>query len=130
MVLIQREEMTLVTVIRQYLQGKRYVVVSDDVWKVDFWGFIKYVLPENGNVASSDFIYKLQPLSSKSSWKLFCKKNFRDGVCPPELKNFSVDIVEKCGGLPLAIVTISGLLLLRRQNVFEWKRFSDDRGRN
>ena len=138
------DEMSLITLIRQYLQDKRYVVVFDDVWKLDFWGFIKYVLPENGKgsriiittrndeVASSciessfDFIHKMQPLSPKSSWELFCKKTFQGG-CPPELEKFSLDIVKRCGGLPLAIVTIGGLLS-RKQNVREWENFSDNLG--
>ncbi|XP_034690377.1 disease resistance protein RPM1-like [Vitis riparia] len=138
------DEMSLIALIRQYLQDKRYVVVFDDVWKLDFWGFIKYVLPENGKgsriiittrndeVASSckessfDYIHKLQPLSPKSSWELFCKKTFQGG-CPPELEKLSLDIVKRCGGLPLAIVAIGGLLS-RKQNVSEWKNFSDNLG--
>ncbi|CBI37303.3 unnamed protein product, partial [Vitis vinifera] len=32
----------------QYLQDKRYVVVFDDVWKLDFWGFIKYKAFQGG----------------------------------------------------------------------------------
>ncbi|KAL6339365.1 hypothetical protein AAG906_028098 [Vitis piasezkii] len=117
------DEMSLIALIRQYLQDKRYVVVFYDVWKLDFWGFIKYVLPDNGKgsriiittrndeVASSckessfDYIHKLQPLSPKSSWELFCKKAFQGG-CPPELEKLSLDIVKRCGGLPLAIVAI------------------------
>ncbi|XP_034690528.1 disease resistance protein RPM1-like [Vitis riparia] len=138
------DEMSLIALIRQYLQDKRYVVVFDDVWKLDFWGFIKYVLPENGKgsriiittrndeVASSckessfDYIHKLQPLSPKSSWELFCKKTFQGG-CPPELEKLSLDIVKRCGGLPLAIVAIGGLLS-RKQNESEWKNFSDNLG--
>ncbi|CBI37306.3 unnamed protein product, partial [Vitis vinifera] len=63
-----------------YLQDKRYVVVFDDVWKLDFWGIIK------------------------------CK-TFQGG-CPPDLEKLSLDIVKRCGGLPLAIVAVGGLLNL------------------
>ncbi|RVW64262.1 Disease resistance protein RPM1 [Vitis vinifera] len=139
------DQSSLMTLTRQYLQDKRYVVVFDDVWKLDFWGFIKYVLPENkkgsriiittrnDEVASSckessfDYIHKLQPLPPKSSWKLFCKKAFQGG-CPPELEKLSHDIVRRCGGLRLAIVAIGGLLSRKEKLVSEWKKFSDTLG--
>ncbi|XP_010652498.1 disease resistance protein RPM1 [Vitis vinifera] len=137
------DEMSLITLTRGYLQDKRYVVVFDDVWKLDFWGIIKCVLPENGKgsriiittrndeVASSciessfDYIHKLQPLSPKSSWELFCKKTFQGG-CPPDLEKLSLDIVKRCGGLPLAIVAVGGLLSRKEKLIPEWKKFSDN----
>ncbi|KAL6339355.1 hypothetical protein AAG906_028087 [Vitis piasezkii] len=139
------DESSLMTLTRQYLQDKRYVVVFDDVWKLDFWGFIKYVLPENkkgsriiittrnDEVASCckessfDYIHKLQPLPPKSSWELFCKKAFQGG-CPPELEKLSHDIIRRCGGLPLAIVAIGGLLSRKEKIVSEWTKFSDSLG--
>ncbi|KAL6339358.1 hypothetical protein AAG906_028090 [Vitis piasezkii] len=137
------DEMSLITLTRGYLQDKRYVVVFDDVWKLDFWGIIKCVLPENGKgsriiittrndeVASSciessfDYIHKLQTLSPKSSWELFCKKTFQGG-CPPDLEKLSLDIVKRCGGLPLAIVAVGGLLSRKEKLIPEWKKFSDN----
>ncbi|XP_034690542.1 disease resistance protein RPM1-like [Vitis riparia] len=139
------DESSLMTLTRQYLQDKRYVVVFDDVWKLDFWGFIKYVLPENkkgsriiittrnDEVASCckessfDYIHKLQPLPPKSSWELFCKKAFQGG-CPPELEKLSHDIIRRCGGLPLAIVAIGGLLSRKEKLVSEWQKFNDTIG--
>ena len=32
---------------REYLQEKRYVVVFDDVWEINFWGEIEHALPDN-----------------------------------------------------------------------------------
>ncbi|KAJ9697194.1 hypothetical protein PVL29_009116 [Vitis rotundifolia] len=139
------DESSLMTLTRQYLQDKRYVVVFDDVWKLDFWGFIKYVLPENkkgsriiittrnDEVASCckessfDYIHNLQPPPPKSSWELFCKKAFQGG-CPPELEKLSHDIVRRCGGLPLAIVAIGGLLSRKEKLVSEWQKFNDTIG--
>ncbi|KAJ9697207.1 hypothetical protein PVL29_009128 [Vitis rotundifolia] len=137
------DESSLMTLTRQYLQDKRYVVVFDDVWKLDFWGFIKYVLflmiriiitTRNDEVASCckessiDYIQKLQPLPPKSSWEvLFCKKEFQ-GRCPPELEKLSHDIVRRCGELPLAIVAIGGLFSRKEKLVSEWKKFSDTLG--
>uniref|UniRef100_F6I005 Uncharacterized protein n=1 Tax=Vitis vinifera TaxID=29760 RepID=F6I005_VITVI len=74
-----------------------------------------------------DYIHRLPHLSPDSSWELFCKKAFQ-GSCPPELKKLSDDIVKRCGGLPLAIVAIGGLLSRKEKIVSEWRKFSDSLG--
>ncbi|RVW61493.1 Disease resistance protein RPM1, partial [Vitis vinifera] len=105
------DEMSLITRLREYLEDKRYVVF-DDVWKLEFWRFIKYVLPENkggsriiittrnvevGSAAkesSIHYVHNLQALPPESSWELFCKKAFQGCCCPPELEEISLDIVK------------------------------------
>ncbi|CBI37304.3 unnamed protein product, partial [Vitis vinifera] len=71
-----------------------------------------------------DYIHRLPHLSPDSSRELFCKKAFQ-GRCPPELKKLSDDIVKRCGGLPLAIVAIGGLLSRKEKIVSLWKKFKD-----
>ncbi|KAG6528175.1 hypothetical protein ZIOFF_010325 [Zingiber officinale] len=49
-----------------------------------------------------------------------------DYNCPPELENIGREILQKCDGLPLAIVTIGGLLASKPDNNFEeWKDLRD-----
>nr|XP_048332144.1 disease resistance protein RPM1-like [Ziziphus jujuba var. spinosa] len=43
------DEETLTNKLREYLLQKRYVVIFDDVWKVDFWGDIEHALLDNKN---------------------------------------------------------------------------------
>ncbi|GAU29560.1 hypothetical protein TSUD_153100 [Trifolium subterraneum] len=43
-----------------------------------------------------------------------------------KLIGIATEIVQKCKGLPLAIVAIGGLLSRREKNEFEWQRFSED----
>ncbi|KAL7163669.1 hypothetical protein ACSBR2_039731 [Camellia fascicularis] len=38
---------SLIAKARGYLYEKKYVVVFDDVWKIDFWGSIRHALPQN-----------------------------------------------------------------------------------
>ncbi|KAM3696055.1 hypothetical protein ACJW31_06G009000 [Castanea mollissima] len=127
-----------------------YVVIFDDVWKVDFWEDIKHALLNNNNKGGRIMIttrnmevaifckkyspirvFKLQPLSRDKAWELFCKRAFQfdfEGYCPQELRNFSIDIVEKCKGLPLAIIAIGGLLSTKDKTIFEWKKLLDNLG--
>uniref|UniRef100_A0A2N9HXF7 Rx N-terminal domain-containing protein n=1 Tax=Fagus sylvatica TaxID=28930 RepID=A0A2N9HXF7_FAGSY len=50
------------------------------------------------------------------------------GHCPPALENLSHNIVEKCKGLPLAIVAIGGLLSTKDKTIFEWQNLHDGLG--
>ncbi|KAM1126602.1 hypothetical protein ACFX2B_041265 [Malus domestica] len=136
------DEESLIRKSRECLQQKRYVVVFDDVWKVDFWEAIEHALPDNigGRIMITtrsqdvaDFckrscfvhVHHLQPLPPNEAWELFCKKAFQfelEGNCPPELIDMSLEIVRKCGGLPLAIVCVGGLLSTKVKVVHEWQK--------
>ncbi|CAJ1958747.1 unnamed protein product [Sphenostylis stenocarpa] len=140
------DDNTLVTEVRQYLQTKRYLVLFDDVWTENFSNEIEHVLPNNNNgsriIVTSRImrvakqfkqsclfhvVHLLQPLSQEKAWELFCKKAFRLGTteqCPPELEDVSKEIILKCGGLPLAIVTVGGLLSTKEKTLFEWRNVS------
>ncbi|VAI69036.1 unnamed protein product [Triticum turgidum subsp. durum] len=59
-----------------------------------------------------DNIYHIEPLNSEDSKKLFLSRAFgsKDASCPTELEDEMNKILKKCGGLPLAIVSIGSLL--------------------
>ena len=143
------DEELLIHELRDYLRKKRYVVVFDDVWKIDFWEDIKHALIDNNkgsrimittrNTEVVDFckksspvhVYELQTLPPIEAWKLFCKRAFKfdfEGHCPPELRELSYGIIEKCKGLPLAIVAIGSLLSTKDKTIFEWKNLHDSLG--
>ncbi|KAF8394068.1 hypothetical protein HHK36_020272 [Tetracentron sinense] len=123
------DEVALKTIAKEFLQQKRYVVILDDIWTINAWEAIKYALPNSNcgsrimvTTHSSDIasyckepyghIYNLESLAHEDSWTLFCKKIFRENSCSPELQELSRNILKRCGGLPLAIVTISGDYLI------------------
>ncbi|XP_052206313.1 disease resistance protein RPM1-like isoform X1 [Diospyros lotus] len=135
--------------LREFLTHNRYLIVFDDAWTTSFWEFIKHALPRNGKggrviittrseevavfckESPWDHIHWLQPLPEEKAWDLFCMKAFQrdfEGRCPPELKDVSLRIVQKCEGLPLAIVAISGILSIKNKVASEWKRFYDSLG--
>ncbi|ESR65929.1 hypothetical protein CICLE_v10010746mg, partial [Citrus x clementina] len=143
------EEMELITALRDHLKDKSYIVVFDDVWKIDFWGDVEDALLDNKkssriivttrrmNVAkfckssSPVHVHELETLRPNEAWKLFCRKAFgpsSGGSCPSELRELSQDILAKCGGLPLAIVAVGGLLSTKNRVVSEWKKLFDRLG--
>ncbi|OIV89106.1 hypothetical protein TanjilG_27608 [Lupinus angustifolius] len=132
--------------VRKYLEQKRYVILFDDVWDKNFWNEIKFALVANkkrsrilittrsNEVAKSckvSFIThskNLLHLPQKESWDLFCKKAFLNelhGLCPKGLENISSKIVEKCNGLPLAIIAAGDLLACKDKNSSEWKKLCE-----
>ncbi|PON56961.1 NB-ARC domain containing protein [Trema orientale] len=135
----------LIELLRNYMEEKRYVVVFDDIWKVDFWEVIKYALPSkkariiittrNTSVANdvketpSDHVIVLKPWSMELAWELFWRKTFCfefEGCCPKELEQLSRKIVSKCQGLPLAIAAVAGLLSKKEKTQLEWQRVLDN----
>lgn len=132
--------------INQYLMGKRYLIVMDDVWTTDntWWLRIRAGLPKgNGScVVVTTRIVKVARvmgvsettthwpnyLTDYNSWLLFCKIAFADtlGECThPELESIGKEIVEKCKGLPLAIKAVGGMMLCKPAHYHEWRRIAD-----
>ncbi|KAK6162916.1 hypothetical protein DH2020_002757 [Rehmannia glutinosa] len=126
--------------IKDFLRQRRYLLVFDDVWSIQAWEAIKYALPNEDqgsrvilttrlmDVASScsvetdGYVYQLNPLSEEESWILFCQKAFHRNSCPNHLIDICKNILRRCGGLPLAIVAISGVLSTKKEtNIDEWK---------
>ncbi|PUZ44269.1 hypothetical protein GQ55_8G076700 [Panicum hallii var. hallii] len=129
----------LIRNMRDYLIDKRYLILIDDIWSVAAWELIESALPRNDNgsivitttrsktVAKSccagigAHMYEAQPLGDDDSQRLFFKRLFCSREdCPQDLREVSSDILKKCGGLPLAIISIAGLLANKRQTVEVW----------
>ncbi|XP_020098969.1 disease resistance protein RPM1-like [Ananas comosus] len=135
---------SLVETIRTYLQCKKYVLILDDVWSTDVLDNIKNALlnsncksrivlttrnHEVALLANEHRIFELKPLEVDHSWYLFCKNAFwkcANKICPPPLEQCAKKIVEKCSGLPLAIVSIARLLSFREQTGSEWEKVYKD----
>ncbi|KAM3271633.1 hypothetical protein ACQJBY_042064 [Aegilops geniculata] len=117
--------------LRQRLQDNRYLILIDDVWSKAAWDAIRSKLPSNkkgsrtimttriDSVAkacsnASDYcMHYMKALGEIESKQLFLSKAFGsmiDDSCPSYLKKEMENVLKKCGGLPLAIVSIASLL--------------------
>ncbi|CAN6209154.1 unnamed protein product [Urochloa humidicola] len=123
------DEPILVNKLRERLQHKRYIVVVDDIWHSDPWKIIGKALVKTSpgsiiivttrlkDVAESccyshgGRVYDMERLDHNNSRRLFFKRIFdSEEKCPHELERASEDILEKCDGLPLAIISIASFL--------------------
>ncbi|XP_065629073.1 putative disease resistance protein RGA1 [Quercus suber] len=135
---------TLVNNLQKEINGKRYLLVLDDVWNENCveWRSLKSILVggKSGSrilvttrseivaeITKSMQSHSLKGLDDQQSWSLLKKMAFKEGE---ELKNASFEkigneILKKCGGIPLAIRAIGGLLSLKK-SVGEWQSFKDN----
>lgn len=112
----------------------RFLLIVDDIWDVEAWKSIKFalmggkcgskIITTTRNVSVSkeccsyndDTVYNMKPLSEDDSQRLFYNRIFpRDNICPPEFKQVSADILKKCGGVPLAIISLASYLASNQQ---------------
>uniref|UniRef100_A0A0D9XVN2 NB-ARC domain-containing protein n=1 Tax=Leersia perrieri TaxID=77586 RepID=A0A0D9XVN2_9ORYZ len=132
---------TLQDTLMSFLEQKMYLIVLDDVWTPQVYNDLSAALVSNlkgsriiiittrnaeiGHLTFPGRAMELKRLSEDDSWDLFCKKAFLNHECPKELKDLSEQILSKCEGLPLAIVSIGRLLSVRSKTPAEWKRILD-----
>ncbi|KAF5200085.1 Disease resistance protein [Thalictrum thalictroides] len=111
------------------LESKRFLVVLDDIWSIQAWNDLILAFPNDRgsrlmlasrNRAVAMYAdpqakpYEPRCLTKEESWALFCQKAFPGKCCPDNLVEIGRQIVNKCGGLPLAVVVLGGLLLTKK----------------
>ncbi|KAL4601014.1 hypothetical protein ACB092_11G241400 [Castanea dentata] len=134
---------TLINNLKNEIDGKRYLLVLDDVWNEDpqKWLKLKSLLMSGARgsrmlvttrinkvaeITKTIQPYMLEGLDKKKSWSLFKQMAFENGQ-EPEKSIFKVvgkKILERCKGVPLAIRTIGSLLYFKNTEK-EWLSFKD-----
>ncbi|KAF6986789.1 hypothetical protein CFC21_004509 [Triticum aestivum] len=133
--------------LREHLKEKRYLIVVDDVWDESAWNIIKCAFPEEGNGSrvivttrvegvaivacqnDREGMYRLKPLSEENSRMLFLNRVFGSAHgCPPQLEDIMAEILKKCHGLPLAVITIASLLASEERSRKGWESIRDSLG--
>ncbi|KAL2959383.1 hypothetical protein AAZX31_18G264200 [Glycine max] len=123
--------------VAEWLKGKKYLVVLDDIWETQVWDEVKGAFPDDqsgsrilitsrnkevAHYAGTASPYYLPILNEDESWELFKKKIFGLEECPSDLEPLGRSIVKTCGGLPLAIVVLAGLVAKKEKSQREWSR--------
>jgi Leucine-rich repeat (LRR) protein len=136
---------TLVGKLKEEIDGKKYLLVLDDVWNEDHekWSELKEVLM--GGASGSRILvttrsekvarisgtvqsYSLRGLKEDESWCLLKQLAFEKGKEPEETSSIAVvgrEILKKCSGVPLAIRTIGSLLHFKNSEA-EWSSFKEN----
>ncbi|CAD5333845.1 unnamed protein product [Arabidopsis thaliana] len=145
--ILQMDEYTIQGKLFQLLETGRYLVVLDDVWKKEDWDRIKAVFPRKrgwkmlltsrnegvGIHADPTCVtFRARILSPEESWKLcerivFPRRDETEVRLDEEMEAMGKEMVTHCGGLPLAVKVLGGLLA-NKHTVPEWKRVSDNIG--
>ncbi|MCL7040747.1 hypothetical protein MKW94_027375 [Papaver nudicaule] len=127
------------------VQGKKFLLVLDDVWTEDSnrWEELKHLLTQgaegsrilvttrNENVASmmNSCNYKLEVLSPEDSSSMLHRKAFSGKYLSEGnevLKEIVVNISKKCNGLPLAL-SLLGSLLNKKIDENRWRHISENK---
>ncbi|KAF3340585.1 putative disease resistance RPP8-like protein 2 [Carex littledalei] len=129
----------LLVKLKSSLIGKKYLIILDDVWDINLWEKLKMALPDMYNASrviittrSLDVAkaadcntkpYKLRYLSDAEGVTLLFRNAFQQHVQPesyPHLLDVAKKLTEKCGGLPLALIVLGGILTRRDRNYTAW----------
>nr|UBY07058.1 NBS-LRR disease resistance protein [Dasypyrum villosum] len=125
--------------IKRKLKDRKCLIVLDDVWKKEVYSQMRdafqnshasriIITTRNNHVAAiahSTRRIDLKPLGNAHAFELFCRRVFyikkdHEYECPNHLMKTARSIVDRCQGLPLAILSIGGLLSSRPQTQYSW----------
>ncbi|XP_058721430.1 putative disease resistance RPP13-like protein 1 [Vicia villosa] len=126
--------------LQQKVMGKKYLLVLDDIWKANEKSWEQLLIPFNKGSPGSKMIVttrskddasamesaklvELEQLEESDCWSLFVTHAFHDRNASdyPDLEPIGKMIVDKCGGLPLAVKTM-GNLLRKKFSKSEWEK--------
>ncbi|GMP37653.1 hypothetical protein CsSME_00009241 [Camellia sinensis var. sinensis] len=127
----------LVEELFQVQSQKKCLVVIDDIWKAQDWEILSPAFPNKKDASSKILLttrkkevasyanqpHELRTLTEDESWKLFEKKASTEFEPSTEMMELGKEMVKHCGGLPLAIVVLGGLLA-NKHKMEEWKEVS------
>ncbi|XP_073121202.1 putative late blight resistance protein homolog R1A-3 [Henckelia pumila] len=133
----------LAILVYQHLIGRRYLVVIDDIWSSKAWDDLKMIFPNDGSGSrillttrlsdvalhagsSSVPFHRMDFLNEEQSWELLQKRIFRQESCPLHLVEIGKKIARSCGGLPLTIVVVAGILSSSDMTKQLWENLSEN----
>ncbi|XP_078158386.1 putative disease resistance protein RGA3 [Carex rostrata] len=136
-----QERSELAPILKRLVQGKKFLLVLDDVWEESRAVWISLLrAPMSGGAHGSRLLvttrdervadgmraaklHRVQKLSDEDGWSLLIKQVFQNEKESEiqEFKDIGLQLVEKCDGLPLAIKSIGGVLCTKPKTKVEWQ---------
>jgi GTPase SAR1 family protein len=120
------------------IKGKSFLLVLDDLWESDVWTNLLrtplhvaaqvtiLVSTRHDTVAKAigvGHMHRVELLSEEVGWELLWKSmNIFDEKEVLNLRDTGIEIVQKCGGLPLAIRVIASVLAIKETTENEWRK--------
>ncbi|PIA50697.1 hypothetical protein AQUCO_01200130v1 [Aquilegia coerulea] len=144
----EMNEVELVEQLFAILEEKRYLVVLDDIWSKEAWNILQPAFPNNRGskvmlttrnvevaMHADRWSQHLQPryLTDEEAWDLVCRKAFPHFVhdttqsLSSDLEDCGRNMVKRCGGLPLEIIVLGGILASKK-SLNEWETVSQHLG--
>ncbi|CAJ1834024.1 unnamed protein product [Sphenostylis stenocarpa] len=123
-------------------QDKKCLIILDDIWSNEAWDILSPAFPSQNtrtkivftsrnkdislHVDPEGLLHEPSCLNAEDSWALFKKKAFPrqdnpESTISDNFKRLGREMVAKCGGLPLAIIVLGGLLATK-ESVPEWEK--------
>ncbi|KAH0669065.1 hypothetical protein KY289_023558 [Solanum tuberosum] len=130
--------------LRQVLLTKRFLILIDDVWDKTAWDNLYMCFKDTQNrsriivttrlsdianyVKCESNPHHLRLFRDDESWTLLQEEMFQGESCPPELVDVGYRIAKSCGGLPLFIVLVAGVLKEKEKKTDLWKQVEESLG--
>ncbi|XP_074582259.1 putative disease resistance protein RGA4 [Curcuma longa] len=137
----QKVKISEIDLVRQNLEkalfGKKFLLVLDDVWNENEskWNVLQAALTSCGARGSKILVttrsqqvssimgsfnttHQIQQLSRDDCLSLFQQSAFRDQAVDQNLMEIGGKIVEKCGGVPLAAISLGSMLRSTREETY------------
>ncbi|XP_047949709.1 putative late blight resistance protein homolog R1B-16 [Salvia hispanica] len=123
---------------------KKYLIVVDDLWSEKAWYDIHKAFGDANkcdgsrivittrdetvatNVSPSASLHKMELMDDDKSWTLLKQKVFPEKDLAPKMEKIAKQVADSCGGLPLAIVLIAGILSSAEENTDKWGEIEAD----
>ncbi|CAL4990517.1 unnamed protein product [Urochloa decumbens] len=123
------------------IEKKSFFLVLDDIWHHGVWTNLLRIplhsasttvillTTRNDNVAQAigvDNVHRVELLSADVGWELLWKSmNISDPIEVQNLQGVGMEIVNMCGGLPLAIKVIASVLATKEKTEREWRKVTN-----
>ncbi|KAH0754210.1 hypothetical protein KY290_024480 [Solanum tuberosum] len=140
----EKEDGELADELHRFLLTKRFLILIDDVWDDKVWDNIHMCFKDARNRSRIILTTRLSNVANYAkcesephhlrlfrddeSWTLLQQELFQGKSCPPEIVDVRFRIAKKCGGLPLFIVLVAGVIKEKKIKAELWKEIEESLG--